>query len=138
MEEFKIPIAIHNHGPEDPRYRTPEMIAKAIKDHHRLIGLCVDTGHFLMADVNPVEVVKEFRDRVYGVHLKDVKSEGKQKRWAVLGEGDLKTPDLLKALKDIGFRGGLSLEYEEEEDNPVPPVKKCLLVVRDAVKKLTA
>ena len=138
VEEFKIPIAIHNHGPEDPRYRTPEMIAKALKDHHRLIGLCVDTGHFLMADVNPVEVVREFKDRVYGVHLKDVKSEGKQKRWSVLGEGDLKTADLLRALKDTGFKGGLSLEYEEEEDNPVPSVKKCLQVVRDAAKKLTA
>ena len=136
VEEFRIPIAIHNHGPEDKRYRTPEMIAKAIKDHHKLIGLCVDTGHFLMADVNPVEVVKEFKERVYGVHLKDVKSEGKEKRWSVLGQGDLDTQNLLKELKVNGFKGGLSLEYEEEEDAPIPSIEKCLQVVRDTLKKL--
>ncbi len=136
VEEFKIPIAIHNHGPEDKRYRTPEMIAKAIKDHHKLIGLCVDTGHFLRAGVNPVEVVREFKERVYGVHLKDVKSEGNEKKFTVLGQGDLDTPNLLKVLKEAGFKGGLSLEYEEEADAPIPSIEKCLQAVRDAVKKL--
>jgi len=136
VKEFDIRLAIHNHGPEDKRYRTPEMIGKAIKDHHQLIGLCVDTGHFLRADVNPVEVVKEFKERVYGVHLKDVKSEGKEKKFTVLGQGDLDTPNLLKSLKETGFKGGLSLEYEEEADAPIPSIEKCLQAVRDAVKKL--
>jgi len=136
VEEFKIPVAIHNHGPEDKRYRTPEMIEKAIQGRHKLIGLCVDTGHFIRADVNPLHVVKQFKDRVYGVHLKDVKSEGAKKRFTVLGEGDLDTAALLKLLKEQGFKGGLSLEYEEEPDDPVPSIKKCLDAVREAVKKL--
>ncbi len=136
VEEFKIPIAIHNHGPEDRRYRTPEMIEKAIQSHHKLIGLCVDTGHFLRVDVNPVEVVKKFKERVYGVHVKDVKSAAGKKTFTVTGEGDLDTVGLLKGLKESGFKGGLSLEYEEEPDNPVPSIQKCLAAVRDAVKKL--
>jgi len=135
VEEYRIPVAIHNHGPEDKRYRTPEMIEKAIKDHHRLIGLCVDTGHFLRVDVNPVEVVKQFKDRVYGVHLKEVKTEAGKKVFKVLGEGDLDTVGLLRALKEHRFQGGLSLEYEEEEDAPIPSIKKCLEVVREAVRK---
>ncbi|MGH9362415.1 MAG: sugar phosphate isomerase/epimerase family protein, partial [Thermoanaerobaculia bacterium] len=136
VEEYKLPVAIHNHGPEDKRYRTPEMIDKAIKDHHKLIGLCVDTGHFLRVDVNPVEVVKQFKDRVYGVHLKEVKNEGGKKQFKVLGEGDLDTAGLLRELKGNNFQGNLSLEYEEEERAPVPSIKKCLAVVREAVKKL--
>jgi inosose dehydratase len=136
VEEYAIPVAIHNHGPEDKLYRTPELIEKAIKDHHKLIGLCVDTGHFLRAGVNPLEVVKQFKDRVYGCHLKDVKTEGGKSRFTVLGQGDLDTPALLKLLKDAGFKGGLSLEYEEEENDPVPSIKKCLETVREAVKKV--
>jgi inosose dehydratase len=136
VEEYKIPVGIHNHGPEDKLYRTPELIEKAIKDHHKLIGLCVDTGHFLRAGVDPVEVVKQFKDRVYGCHLKDVKSTGEKRVFSVLGQGDLKLVDLLKLLKEAGFKGGLSLEYEEEEDNPIASIKKCLEAVREAVKKI--
>ncbi len=136
VEEFKIPVAIHNHGPEDRRYRTPEMIEKAIQGHHKLIGLCVDTGHFLRVDVNPVDVVKKFKERVYGVHIKDVKSAGGKKTFTVTGEGDLDTVGLLKSLKESGFKGGLSLEYEEEPDNPVASIQKCLAAVREAVKKV--
>jgi inosose dehydratase len=134
VEEYKIAVAIHNHGPEDDRHRTPEMIEKAIKDHHKLIGLCVDTGHFMRAGVDPLAVVKHFKDRIYEVHLKDVKSSNKS--FTVLGEGDLKTVDLLRELKANGFKGGLALEYEEDEDAPIPPIKKCLAAVEEAVKKL--
>ncbi len=138
VEEYKIPVAIHNHGPEDDRYRTPDMVEKAIKDHHKLIGVCVDTGHYLLADVDPVEAVKRFMDRVYAVHLKDVKGEGKRKEYCILGRGDLKVVELLRELKAAGFKGGLALEYEEEEDDPVASVKKCLEAVQDAVKKVNS
>lgn len=136
VEEYKIPVAIHNHGPEDQRYRTPAMIEKAIKDHHKLIGLCIDTGHFMRVDVNPVDVAKQFKGRVFGVHLKEVKSESGKHHFKVLGEGDLDTAGLLKALMDGGFEGGLSVEYEEEEDSPVASIKKHLEVVHATLKKL--
>ena len=136
VEEFRIPIAIHNHGPEDQRYRTAEMIEKAIAGKHKLIGLCIDAGHFLRVDVNPVEVAKKFKERVFGVHLKDVKSEGGKKRYSLLGEGDLDLLGFLKTLKENGFAGGLSLEYEEEEDAPMASIAKCLASVREAVKKI--
>jgi sugar phosphate isomerase/epimerase len=130
VEEFKIPVAIHNHGPGH-RYDRIETIDKAIQGRHKLIGLCVDTGHFLRAGVNPVEVAKHFKERVYGVHLKDVKSlaEGK-KQFTVLGEGDLETLELLKVLRRQKFQGCLALEYEEEPDDPMPSIRRCLETVR--------
>ncbi|MBI4585184.1 MAG: sugar phosphate isomerase/epimerase [Planctomycetes bacterium] len=135
LEEFKIPVAIHNHGPGS-RYDKIEVIDKAIKDHHKLIGLCVDTGHFLRSEVDPVEVVKHFKERVYGVHLKDVKNlEGGKKKFTVLGEGDLKTVELLKALREAKFNGCMALEYEEEEQSPVASIKRCLESMKESVKK---
>ncbi len=136
VEELGIAVAIHNHGPEDKRYGTPELLEKAIKDHHKLIGLCVDTGHFLRSGVKPAQVVKAFQGRVHAVHLKDVKVEGAKSTDTLLGQGDLDLVPFLRALKESGFKGGLALEYEDEPENPVPSIKKCLEAVQEAVKKL--
>src|SRR5437867_4087719 len=50
-EEYKIAIAIHPHGPsgkgERHRWWSAEVIMKAVKDHYRLIGACLDTGHLI-------------------------------------------------------------------------------------------
>ena len=94
VEKFDVAVGIHNHGPGH-RYAKIETIAKAIKDHHPKIGCCIDTGHFLRSKIDPVDAVEAFGKRVYGVHLKDVKDA---KTFTVLGKGDLRTVDLLKAL----------------------------------------
>ena len=82
-----------------PRARAPyakiDTIAKAIKDHSPKIGCCIDTGHFLRSREDPVRAVEVFGKRVYGVHLKDVKDA---ETFTILGQGDLRTVDLLKAL----------------------------------------
>ncbi|MBI4605097.1 MAG: sugar phosphate isomerase/epimerase [Planctomycetes bacterium] len=136
VEEHRIAVAIHNHGPEDARYGKPELIEKAIARRHKLIGLCIDTGHFLRAGAKPDDVAKQFKDRVFAVHLKDVRSEGGKSKDVLLGQGDLDLAEFLRALKDSGFKGGLALEYEDEPDDPVPSIKKCLQAVAEAVKKL--
>src|SRR5271154_6517514 len=74
-EEFKIAIAIHPHGPNS-RWMTAEQIMKAVKDHHPLIGTCLDTGHLIrMAQVGVnLDVPQEIRTmgaRNFGMHLKD-------------------------------------------------------------------
>ena len=94
VAEYGVAVGIHNHGPGD-RFAKIETIEKAIKDHHPKIGCCVDTGHFLRSREDPVQAVEVFGKRVYGVHLKDVKDA---KTFTVLGQGDLRTVDLLKAL----------------------------------------
>lgn len=136
--QFELTVAIHNHGPDDKMYGTPDLIQKAIKDCSTRIGLCVDTGHFLRAGVKPAEVLKTFKDRVHAVHLKDGKSEGGSWKETIAGQGDLDLLGFLRALKASGFKGGLALEYEEEPENPVPSILKCLESVKEAVKKLPA
>ena len=92
VEEYGIAIGIHNHGPGH-QYALIDNIAKAIKDHSPKIGCCVDTGHFLRSKEDPVRAVEVFGSRVYGVHLKDVKNA---ETFTILGQGDLRTIDLLR------------------------------------------
>src|SRR5262245_37223806 len=42
VEEYRINIAIHNHGP-GARYDKIDSVTRAIQNHHERIGACVDT-----------------------------------------------------------------------------------------------
>jgi inosose dehydratase len=71
-EEYGIAIGIHPHGPGS-RWDKIDKIAAAIKAHSDKIGICLDTGHLLRSNEDPVRAVEVFGKRIYGVHLKDVK-----------------------------------------------------------------
>ena len=73
VAEYDIAIAIHNHGPK-ASYDKVTDVQTWVKDRHPKIGACVDTGHYLRSDEDPVEVIEKLGKRVFGVHLKDFKS----------------------------------------------------------------
>ena len=133
IEKFDVAVGIHNHGPGH-RYDTIEKIAKAIANHHPKIGCCVDTGHFLRSKVDPVDAIEAFGQRVYGVHLKDVKDAT---TFTVLGKGDLRTVDLLKALARNKYSYCLAIEYEEKPEDPVSDIKACLAEAARAIAQVT-
>ena len=45
VKEFGIAVAIHNHGPTDKLFPTPESVYEKLKDMDRRFGLCIDIGH---------------------------------------------------------------------------------------------
>ncbi len=142
-EEYKIAIAIHPHGPigggKLHRWYSAEVIMAAVKDHDPLIGSCLDTGHLIRAaqlgkKLDPADQVRVMGGRNFGIHLKD--HDNQKDTDVVYGKGVLDVPDVLKALKDVKFKGHISIEYEANEDNPSPDMKACIEVVKDAVKTL--
>ena len=136
VAEYDIAIAIHNHGPGH-RYNKISDVEKVVKDRHPKIGACVDTGHYLRSDEDPVEAVQRLGKRVFGVHLKDVKSlPGGQKQFKIAGEGDLKVTELLKALKVLNYEYCVAVEYEENAKNPLPDIEACLKHVRECALKI--
>lgn len=140
-EQYKIAIGIHPHGPAGKglhRWYSAEVIMKAVKDHHALIGACLDTGHLIRAaqlgkKLDPAEEVRTMGKRNFGMHLKD--HDNQKHRDVVYGKGALDVPAVIKALKEVKFDGLISIEYEANADNPSPDVKACLEVFKEAVKK---
>lgn len=130
VEEYDVQIAIHNHGPEDERWCRPEWILEAVAALDPRIGACADLGHFIRADVDPIEALEMLGSRVLGVHLKDFDQEGND---VVLGRGQLDVGRTLATLVKIGFDGPLSLEFEGDKENPIPKMLECLATVRDAL-----
>ncbi len=80
-----------------------------------------------------MEAIDRLSDRLYGVHLKDVKDA---KIMTILGEGDLDVVGCLKLLKKNDYKYSLAVEYEENPDNPVSDIEVCLSNVRKAVKQI--
>jgi len=132
VDEFGIGVGIHNHGPGH-RYDKIDVIAKAIKDHNPKIGCCIDAGHFLRSKEDPVRAAEVFGDRVYGVHLKDVKDA---EHFTILGKGDLNFPGLFKVLAANGYKGLVALEYEENEQDPADDIRACLDEAQKALDNL--
>ncbi len=132
VEEYGIAIGIHPHGPGH-RWDKIDKIWGAVKDHHEKIGLCNDTGHLLRSKEDPVRAVEVFGKRTYGVHLKDVKDAN---TFTILGKGDLRLKDLLKALAGIKYDYCLALEYEENEKDPIADIRECLSAASEAAAGL--
>jgi sugar phosphate isomerase/epimerase len=145
-DEYRISIGIHPHGPlkggkELHRWYSAEVILKAVKDHHPLIGACLDTGHLIRAaqlgkKLDPAEQVRVMGARNFGMHLKD--HDNKQDRDVVYGQGPLDVGAVLKALRDVKFKGYISIEYEANPDDPSPDMAACVKVFKQAVKELAA
>ena len=141
-DEYKIAIAIHPHGPSGRglhRWYGAEVILPAIKDHNELIGTCIDTAHILRCEqlgkkLDPADQIRQMGKRNFGLHLKD--HDNQKKTDVVFGKGLLDVPGVLKALKDVNFKGAISLEYEANPKNPSPDMAACLEVLKKTVKDM--
>jgi sugar phosphate isomerase/epimerase len=142
-EEFKISIAIHPHGPAGGgklhRWYSAEVIMDAVKNHHPLIGTCLDTGHLIRSEqlgkkLDPAQQVRVMGARNFGLHLKDHDNE--KKTDVIYGKGPLNVVEVLKALKEVAFKGYISIEYEANASNPNPDMAACLAILREAVQKV--
>jgi inosose dehydratase len=144
-EEYKIAIAIHPHGPSGKGGRhhwwSAEIIMKAVKDHNKLIGSCLDTGHLLrMAQLgeklDPAQQVKVMGERNYAMHLKD--HDNTRKTDVVFGDptGTLDVAAVFKALKEVKFTGTVNIEYEANPSDPSADMKKCVAYAVEAARKV--
>jgi sugar phosphate isomerase/epimerase len=134
-QEYGIKVAIHNHG-RNHHYGRFDQIQEVFSKTSSRFGLCLDTAWFLDAASDPVEAIDLFQDRLFGVHLKDfVFDDQGGHRDVIIGTGGLDLPAFMQRLKDVGFDGYLSIEYEGDPDNPLPQVKECVRVVREAMRE---
>jgi sugar phosphate isomerase/epimerase len=137
-KEFKIRVAIHNHGPEDKFFPSPYDVYKAIKGRDPLMGLCIDIGHSWRAGADPVKAVLDLRDRVYDMHVKDLANLKERDSQVVVGKGAIDFPALLRALLTIKFTGNVALEYEIHPKDPLPGMLQSVAYMRGVLAGITA
>jgi sugar phosphate isomerase/epimerase len=132
-----VRLGIHNHGPYF-RYDKIADVEQALAGRHPGFGACVDTGHFIRSGEDPAEAMQRLGARVHGVHLKDFRDEGFFADGCVLGEGKLQLDPCFRALREIGFgpEQALSIEYEENPDDPIADAMTCVRAATVAAERV--
>ncbi|MDZ7375015.1 MAG: sugar phosphate isomerase/epimerase [candidate division KSB1 bacterium] len=130
VQQFDIKLAIHNHGPGDERYPSPESAYERIKSLDRRIGLCIDIGHTQRLGQDPAEAIRRFADRLLDVHIKDVSASNKEGTTVEIGRGVIDIPRVLRTLIQVNYSGVLAFEFEKDETDPLPGVAESVGFVR--------
>ena len=135
---FDIKAAIHNHGPEDKHWPRPQDAYAAIESRDAHLGLCIDIGHTTRTGTDPVQACRQFRDRLYDMHVKDLAVKTDKDSQVEVGRGVLDFPALFRTLIEIGYKGQVGLEYEIKEDNPLPGMIESIAYMRGVLDAVTS
>jgi sugar phosphate isomerase/epimerase len=137
VRQYDIKVAIHNHGPTDKVYPTPESAYERIKNLDKRIGLCIDIGHTKRAGVDPSVSAQEFSNRLLDVHIKDVSQATADGGTVEIGRGVIDIPKFLRTLLEINYSGITSFEYEKDADDPLAGVAESVGYVRGALAAIS-
>lgn len=123
-QEYGINIALHNH-PQPSRYWNPQTVLDACKGLSPRFGACADIGHWMRSGIIPVDAIKLLQGRIVTFHFKDLNEMGKGAHDVHWGTGKADIPAVLRLLKQQGFRGVLSSEYEHNWGKNTADIAAC-------------
>jgi inosose dehydratase len=129
-----IKLAIHNHGPEDEIFPSPGSVYEKIKNLDKRIGLCIDTGHTFRLNLDPATELKKYKDRLFDVHIKDINEQIPTGQNVEIGRGKMDIPSIMRALKEIEYKGVLGLEYEKDGDHAIIGLSESVGFVRGVLR----
>jgi sugar phosphate isomerase/epimerase len=118
VKEFDIHFCIHDHPKQDrnPNYKfwDPKYVLSLVDGRDPRMGSCADTGHWLSSGVDPIEALHILKGRVMSSHLKDRNVKGPKHHDVAWGKGVGEVKEVLDELKAQGFKGNISIEYEDD------------------------
>jgi sugar phosphate isomerase/epimerase len=138
VQEYDIRIALHNHGKSDKNFPRPQDALKAIDGMDPRCGLCIDVGHTAEAGADVVESIGMAGSRLLDVLIKDESDLSNADAQVPVGEGHMPIPAIFRALKKLNYRGGVMLEYEIDENNPMPGMAKSFAYMRGVLAGMQA
>lgn len=127
-------LAFHNHA--GTYVETPTELKKLMNlTDPQLVGLCLDTGHYVYGGGDPVEAIGTWRNRLRYLHLKDLdlpvketcvrhgldfKEALRRNVFTELARGGANLHDVASKLLEIGYDGWV---VAEQDTSKLPPLK---------------
>ena len=130
VKEYDISVAIHNHGPEDKYFPSPEDALNVIKNMDPRVGLCIDVGHTTRTGADVVQSIAQAGDRLLDMHMKDLTNLMKKDSQVPVGDGAMPVAAIFNQLYKMNYNGYVNLEYEIEASNPLPGMQKSFSYMR--------
>ena len=137
VKETGIKVAIHTHGPDGAPFPNIQKVAEVYKDPSLGIGCCMDLGHSVRMGEDIVKDIKKYKAWIYDIHIKDESEASKEGKTWEMGRGVMDFRPIVKVLRQIKYKGVVSLEFEKNGNNPHPGVAESIGYLRgvcDATK----
>ena len=130
FDEYGIKFALEVHPTEIAfDYYTTEALLDTFSRRPTL-GINYDPSHLVWQGVNELTYLRDFSDRIYHVHIKDVKMNQNERagilgshlefgdtrrKWnfVSVGHGDVDFDGIIRELNQMGYEGPLSVEWED-------------------------
>ena len=139
LEDENMPLAYHHHmGTVIQSQKDTERLMTETNDS---VKLTIDTGHMLFAGGNSLKIIKDFSEKIFHVHCKDMRENilknslkkdlsfrdsFLQGAFTVPGDGCIDYKPIFIELKKNNYKGWLVVEAEQDpkKANPLEYAKK--------------
>ena len=108
-------------GYENHPEKSPQEVLALLGPAEDVLGATVDTGWWGTQGYDPVEAIRDLRERLFHVHLKDVEAQGSHIS-CMHGEGCARIAACVDELLDSGYLGALTVEHEPFDRDPTDEV----------------
>jgi sugar phosphate isomerase/epimerase len=134
VKEYDIRLAIHNHG-TGTTYGDPAFVRGVLAKLDPRIGVSVDVGWVTAAGFDAATVVRDYKGRVFDIHLKDKKIETQDGKKVItdvaIGTGQTNLKGVFRELQAQKYDGMLALETDQDLKDPTEYVAGAMKYVRD-------
>lgn len=148
FDRAKVNFALEVHPTEIAFDIASAQRALKVLEEHPRFGFNYDPSHLAYQGVDYVQFLYTFKERIFHVHMKDVwwghgngevgvfgghTSFGDPRRYwdfRSLGRGDVRFEEIIVALNDIGYRGPLSVEWEDSRMDRVHGARESSAFLR--------
>jgi inosose dehydratase len=139
--DLGVTVSYHNHM-NNLGERPEEVRAVLDAADPKLVKLQLDTAHYQQGGGDPSAAVREYRDRLSFLHIKDLQAPlpgatgdlSRSYRFVELGRGKVDLKKVFAALDEIGFDGWAIVELDRVPDNARTP-RESALISRTYIEK---
>jgi len=139
-DTYDINVALHNHDAKaSPAYWNPAGILKACEGRSKRLGACADIGYWMRGGIDPIEGVRQLKDRLITVQMHDLHARGPDGHDVPWGTGVANTTALLNEVHRLGIRPTMfGLEYSYNWLESMPDIAKCIAFFNETSLKLAS
>ena len=96
---------------------------------HPSFGLTLDVGHLhCMGELPIAEHVRRWKDRLWNVHIEDMR-RGVHEH-LMFGEGEMDFGEVLGALHEVGYAGGVHVELSRRSHDAVETARRAMVFLK--------
>lgn len=133
LKTYGLKLGIENH----PEKNAKELLARIGDGGDGTIGAAIDTGWYGTQGYDAIGAIKELREYLFYVHLKDVLAPGRHDTCRY-GRGVVPIQACVQALRRVGYERGISVEHEPEEYDPTEDCIANLAMLRQWLREADA